>query len=145
MTLTGSAAAGTPAYPADRPNTLAGARNTAAVKGGWISERFSSATDEDWYRVDVAHTTTVTATLGSLPADYSLSVYDAAGRLVRSADRKNLGFERLTWRASAGSYFVRVDAVRGFSATKLYALRIRGLRDGVVLLDQSASRRRTRP
>lgn len=140
VTLTGSAAAGAPAYPADRPNTLAGARSAAAVSGAWMSERLSSATDEDWYRVHAAHATTVTATLGSLPADYSLSVYDAAGTLVRSADRKNLGFERVTWRAAAGDYFVRVDAVRGFSATKLYALRIRGLQDGVVVLDQSPVR-----
>jgi hypothetical protein len=138
VTLTGSAAAGAPAYPADRPNTLAGARTAAPVAGAvWVTERLSSATDEDWYRFDVARTATVNATLGSLPADYSLSVYDSTGRLVGSSNRKNLGFERVTWRASRGSYFVRVDAVRGFSATKQYALRMRAMADGVVVLSLS--------
>jgi hypothetical protein len=124
----------------DRPNTLAGARGTTPIaNGAWVRERIATATDEDWYRFDVPKATLVTATLGTLPANYSLSIYDSAGRHVRTSNHPGVTFERVLWTApAAGTYYARVDSAGGSNASRSYALRFRMLKKGVVVLSQHA-------
>jgi hypothetical protein len=101
--LTLLAGAGSPAQAAftDRPNSLAGAGGTAPLaNGGWFRERIHTLTDEDWYRFDVPKPTQVVVTLGGLPADYSLSVFDAAGRRKGGSNFRGRAFERVVFNAT---------------------------------------------
>jgi hypothetical protein len=121
---------------ADRPNTLAGARNTPSVANNtWVKERISTATDEDWFRFDVPSATQLMVTLGGLPANYSLSVYDSAGRLIRTSNQSGVRYERILWTAPAkGTYYARVDAAGGHSASKDYSIRFKKLASGLVVV-----------
>jgi hypothetical protein len=123
----------------DRPNTLAGARSTAPIaNNAWVREKLGTPTDQDWYRFDVSRAGQVMATLGTLPANYSLAIYDSAGRLVRSSNHSGVGFERVIWTAARGTYFARVDSAGAYHTKKTYALRIRTLPNGLSVLSQYA-------
>jgi len=125
----------------DRPNTLAGARSTASIaNNAWVREKIGTSTDQDWYRYDVPRAGQVMAVLGNLPANYSLAIYDSAGRLVRSSNHGGVGFERVIWTAPAkGTYFARVDSA-GASSYRTYGLRIRTLPNGLSVVSQYAFR-----
>jgi hypothetical protein len=123
----------------DRPNTLAGARSTAPIaNNAWVREKIGTSTDQDWYRFDAPGAGQLMATLGNLPANYSLAIYDSAGRLVRSSNQGGAGFERVIWTAPGrGTYFARVDSA-GASSYRTYGLRIRTLPNGLSVLSQYA-------
>ena len=133
-------AAGAP--PADRPDTLAGARTATPVANArWVRERIASSTDQDWYRFDVPRAGQVMASLGGLPANYSLDVYDDTGRRVGGSNVSGRQFERVLWKApAAGTYFARVDSAGAFDTSKTYALRFDVLRKGLAVLTTTAFR-----
>jgi hypothetical protein len=123
----------------DRPNTLAAARNTAPIANNrWVADKIGTSTDQDWYRFDAPAAGQLMATLGNLPANYSLAIYDSTGRLVRSSDHSGVGFERVIWTAPRkGTYFARVDSA-GISNYRTYKLRIRTLPNGLSVISQYA-------
>jgi hypothetical protein len=121
----------------DRPNSLAAARGTASVANNvWLTEKISTRTDEDWYKFDVAAPTQMMLTLGGLPANYSLYVYDGAGHRIAYSNQSGVRFERIFWTAAKGTYYARVDSAGGFSSTRTYSLRFKKLPAGLVVLDQ---------
>jgi hypothetical protein len=126
---------------ADRPNSLAGASATAPVaNGAYAKDTIGTAADEDWFRFDVPYATKVMATLGNLPANYSLSIHDSTGRLLRTSNRSGVTFENVLWTAPAkGTYYARVDAAGGYNPAEQYALRFRLIPKGLVVFSQYAS------
>jgi hypothetical protein len=81
------------------------------------------------------------ANLGGLPANYSLDVYDSAGRRVGGSNVSGRRFERVLWTApAAGTYFARVDSAGAFHTSKTYALRFEVLRKGLAVLSQTSFR-----
>src|SRR5215217_6971671 len=118
---------------ADRPNSLAAATKTASLANfTWVREKIATSTDEDWYRYDVPAPMQMMATLGGLPANYSLSVYDSAGRLIGTSNQSGVGYERVLWTARAkGTYYARVDSAGGYSASKEYSIRFKQLPAGL--------------
>jgi hypothetical protein len=132
---------GVAAAAGDRPDTLAQARQTAASPNGtWLRERLSSAADRDWFKFSVPQNQRALVTLGHLPANYSLAVFDAAGHKVGVSDRNGRKFEQLYLRLAAGDNFVRV-APSGDSVAKdkNYRLQLRPLPDAVVYAEQKGS------
>lgn len=119
----------------DRPNSFTAARSVAASpQGQWLSETIGTAADEDWYKFTLTSTRYTLITLGKLPADYVLSLYDGSGRLVATSARRGREYEELYRQLAAGTYYVRVDSTSGYSATSAYTLRFRALSESVQVL-----------
>jgi hypothetical protein len=140
VVVPGALAASTADAAADRPNSLAAARSTASVAhNSWIRDTIATAGDEDWYRFDVPSATQMMVTLGGLPANYSLAVYDSAGRLIRTSNQSGVRYERVLWTAPAkGTYYARVDSAGGHHASRTYGIRFKKLASGLVVLTQYA-------
>jgi hypothetical protein len=122
----------------DRPDTLAQARQASpSATGSWLRETLGSAGDRDWFRFSLAQDQRVLVTLGRLPANYSLAVYDSSGDKVASSDRRGRKFEQLYLPLSAGDSFVRV-AASGDSVDPdaAYRLQFRPLPTAVVFAEQ---------
>lgn len=131
---------GVAAAAGDRPDTLAQARQASASPNGtWLRERLGSADDRDWFRFTVAQDQRVLVTLGHLPADYRLAVFDAAGHKVASSDRSGRKFEQLYLRLSSGDNFVRVAPSGSVNPDANYRLQFRPLPDAVVFAEQKGS------
>lgn len=81
--------------------------------------------DEDWFRFSIAETGNIQVHLTSLPANYDLYVYNAAGQLIGSStkDKKAAELVKIN-NALSGYYYVRVVGVNGeWSANNSYQLR----------------------
>jgi hypothetical protein len=125
----------------DRPDTFSAAKQAAASANGvWLKERLSSAGDKDWFRFTTSTDRRVLVTLGHLPADYKLRVYDASGDFVQSSDRSGRKFEQLYLRLSAGDNFVRVSASGDtVKPDRNYWVQFRPLANAVVVAEQKGS------
>jgi hypothetical protein len=123
----------------DRPNTYAAAVE-AAVSPGAIALRstIDGPRDQDWFKFSVTRATKAAVTLGSLPGNYSLAVYDGAGRRIALSAHTGTHFERVFPDVAPGTYYVRVATQGDWSRTKAYMLRFRPLPTGLVTLDQYA-------
>ncbi len=91
-----------------------------------ISAAIGSATDRDWYSFTLSGTSNLTITLGNLPGDYDVILYNAAGtELVRSENGGSTS-ESITRNSSAaGTYYVQVFGYNGaFSSSVCYNLNI---------------------
>ena len=121
----------------DRPNTFAEATRAAVSQSAVaLYSTIDSRTDQDWFKFSVTATTKAAVTLGSLPGNYSLAVYDGAGRRVGLSAYPGVHFERVILSVGPGTYYVRVATQGDYSRTKRYMLRFRPLPPGVVVLDQ---------
>jgi phosphatidylserine/phosphatidylglycerophosphate/cardiolipin synthase-like enzyme len=81
--------------------------------------------DEDWFRFRLTETGNIQVHLTSLPANYDLYVYNAAGQLIDSSTKEKKAAELVKIdNASSGYYYVRVVGVNGaWSANNAYQLR----------------------
>ena len=131
-------AAGLPASAAgsDRPDSFHAVKSAAASPNGvWVHETLSSARDRDWFRFTLAHDAAVLVTLGNLPGNYALAVFDAHGHRVAASDRPGNAFEEIYRHWAAGDYYVRVDARSGVDPRAAYVLKFRPLAAGVVVAE----------
>lgn len=129
--LTANAATG------DRPDTRAGAKAAAASPTGkWLHESLSSNGDRDWFRFAVKKTGRALVTLGHLPGNYALDIYDASGSRVAHNDRSGRQFEERYLPVSVGDYYVRVSATSGANPSVDYVLKFRPLADKMVIAEQ---------
>ncbi len=108
----------------DRADSAAAARRAGPERANtWLREAMSAG-DVDWFRYRLSSTTAVSVTLGSLPADYDLTVFDSTGRARGTSTRKGRTFDEAWVRLPAGDVLVRVTRKRGATAGT-YALRLR--------------------
>lgn len=109
----------------------------SSPQGRWLSGDLSSAKDVDAFRFTTTAARWTRVLLGDLPADYRLTLLDARGRVVRTSDRPGRQAEEVYVELPAGTWFVRVDAVRG-KAAGAYSVSFTGLPDGLRLLSHRA-------
>ncbi|WP_400190204.1 N-acetylmuramoyl-L-alanine amidase [Hymenobacter sp. B81] len=118
----GSTSCPTDGYEAN--NTLAAApaigvnvNNTAYV---------CPAGDSDWYRFTSSSTNNnLRITLTTLPADYELELYNAAGTLLYNSTNPSTTAETITYNgAPAATYYVRVYGYNGATSSSAYTLRV---------------------
>jgi hypothetical protein len=130
-------AAGPATAETDRPNTYAAATRAAvSANATAIRSTIDSRTDQDWFKFSVTRATKAAVTLGSLPGNYSLAVYDGAGNRIALSAYPGTHFERVFPDVAPGTYYVRVATQGDYSRTKAYSLRFRPLPAGLVTLDQ---------
>ncbi|MDI6768843.1 MAG: phospholipase D-like domain-containing protein, partial [Anaerolineales bacterium] len=81
--------------------------------------------DEDWFRFRLERSGNLQVHLTSLPANYDLYVYNAAGQLLGSSTKDNKAAELVILRnVPPGNYYVRIVGVNGnWSAANPYQLR----------------------
>jgi hypothetical protein len=136
LAVAGAVVVAAPASAADLPDTYAAARNAPlSTVGTAYSSSIDDPTDQDWFRFDVKQTTKAAVTLGDLPGDYTLTVFDGAGRQVARSAYGGKHFERVLVNVAPGTYYARVTTQGFFAKTKPYRLRFRLLPVGVVALD----------
>ncbi len=111
----------------DRPAPPDGAGDTPASAGiltvGTTSE-FLTVGDVDFWAITVASTSDLTLTLGSLPADYDLVLYDATGAVVLgSSNLAGLVDDIIRLQLTSGTYVARVTGYQGAGSDEApYAL-----------------------
>lgn len=132
-------AAGPATAVTDLPDTYAAATRAAVSPNATaLRSTIDSPTDQDWFKFTVTRATKAAVTLGSLPGNYSLAVYDGAGNRIALSAYAGTHFERVFPSVAPGTYYVRVATQGDFSRTKAYMLRFRPLPAGLVTLDQYA-------
>ena len=122
---------------AELPDTLAAAAKASASALN-VAHRstIDDPKDQDWYKFQVPRTARAAVTLGGLPGDYSLAVYNSAGQRVGLSAYGGTHFERIFLSVGPGTYYARVATQGYFSKTKPYRLHFRVLPTGVITLDQ---------
>lgn len=124
---TGAAAA------ADRADTMAAVRRARTERvGRWIAETLPAG-DVDWFRYRFRTASIVSVTLGGLPADYDLAVFDATGRQRAASTRKGRSVDEAFVQMPAGDVLVRVIRKRRTAAGG-YMVRLRVMSPGFNLL-----------
>jgi hypothetical protein len=123
--------------PSDHPDTPNGARAaSASPQGVWLTETLRSSSDVDWYAFGVARAGYHYVRLGHLPADYAFTLYDRGGNLLGVGSRPGRQFEEVVRYLPAGTYYVRVSVVHGYSTTVPYHLSFGRFADGLVILSR---------
>lgn len=120
----------------DVPNTCATAQ-TIAPDGSWSVDAIGFAGDQDWYRFTLGSSRRVMITLGNLLVNGRLELYRSCGHLLATSDRSGVQYEELYRALSAGTYRVRVSSAVGAFSLARYSVRVRSLREGVVVLSSS--------
>lgn len=107
------------------PNESLAAAVTIAANTD-INSQIASAADVDWYKfTNSAAAANIYVTLGNLPFDYDLYLYNSAGTLIGSSAAGGTTSESIIFNTSTvGTYYVRVIGYNGaFSTTVCYRLR----------------------
>ncbi len=122
---------------ADAPNSCAAA-TTASPINTWLRGDISSGTDTDWYRFQKASTNFSLITLGALPKDYRLDLYNSSCTRLTGSNRPGFEFEEIYRQLAVGTYFARVaPATPSAYSTRQYALRLRTLPTGVFIVSSA--------
>lgn len=122
---------------ADRPDSMRAAKSAAASPANtWVREALRSGHDRDWFRFSMRHSGRALVTLGHLPADYSLRIYNSRGNALGGSDHAGTRFEQVYRHFAAGDYFVRVAPSAGTGSSTRYALQFRPLRPAMVVAEQ---------
>jgi hypothetical protein len=87
------------------------------IRPGVTEDYIDSASDIDWWALDVAGAGDLQIALDQLPADYDILVYSANGFLVGSGYRAGTAAEQVDLRVAAGRYFMRVNGWNGAAST----------------------------
>ncbi|MBK6828306.1 MAG: pre-peptidase C-terminal domain-containing protein [Chitinophagaceae bacterium] len=90
-----------------------------------INSQIASASDVDWYKFsNSALEPNIYVTLGNLPFDYDLYLYNSAGGMIGSSTSGGTTSESIIYNTSAvGTYYIRVIGYNGaFSNTLCYRL-----------------------
>lgn len=96
----------------------------------------ASSTDVDYYAFKIAKAGTATITLGTLPANYNLALYNAGGSRLAQSSNSGTRSETINYSFAVGTYYARVIPSNGaFNATTCYTLKVQlgtamGLADG---------------
>ena len=113
----------------DAPSTCAAAV-PGATTGAWRQGEFQTDGDVDWYRFTNSSTRSVEITLGDLPVDASIKLYQGCSTLLSTSDNPGGHTEEIIKSLKAGSYAVKITN-KGGASGEPYALRIRRLGTGL--------------
>ncbi|MBO9566402.1 MAG: pre-peptidase C-terminal domain-containing protein [Niastella sp.] len=107
------------------PNEILSAAAAVATNTA-ISAAIGSATDKDWYSFTLSGTSNLNITLGNLPGDYDIVLYNAAGTELARSENGGTSSESITrTNAAAGTYYIQVFGYSGaFSTSVCYSLNI---------------------
>ena len=122
----------------DAADTCGGATTQSSL-GSWWPGTIRTADDEDWYRFTVKSTTTVQVTLGDLPVDGRLELWDHCTAEIAASDGGGLAYEEFLRSLPAGTYSIRVLGHGAFDPTGHYALRVRPLASGLPILSSKTT------
>jgi hypothetical protein len=92
-----------------------------------IRALISSATDKDWFKiVTVKGQTNIKVILSNLHADCDLKLYNEAGGLIMTSDKKGFSNEIVTFNTeSEGTYYIQVFGYnKDFNASECYSLTV---------------------
>lgn len=110
-------------YDVSTNGTLSGAATipfNTDIKG-----LISPSGDLDYYKFVITTGGTITITLGTVPADYDLRLYNSAGTQLASSVLGGTSSETINYTAAAGTYYVRVEGYSGAnSSTVCYTLKV---------------------
>ena len=109
---------------ADRSNTCTGSPAAVVPSGDWLSGKFGSANDIDWYRFKLTTTTRVRLVLGDLATPGRMTLYSGCSKALEVSDFGGLTPEMIIRRLPPGSYAVRL-AGSGASDTPNYSFRMK--------------------
>ena len=109
---------------ADRSNTCTGSPAAVVPSGDWLSGKFGSANDVDWYRFKLTTTTRVRLVLGDLATPGRMTLYSGCSKALEVSDFGGLTPEMIIRRLPPGSYAVRL-AGSGTSGTPNYSFRMK--------------------
>lgn len=83
-----------------------------------------SSTDVDYYKVSPTSSGTISVTLSNLPGDYDLYLVNSAGTILARSENAGTTSETLSYSASAGTYYIKVNGYNGvYSTSTAYALK----------------------
>lgn len=86
--------------------------------------RINTTTDNDYYRFVITTPGTITLTLTTLPANYTLQLYRGSSRVAQSANAGTAN-ETINYTATANTYYARVFGVSGANNANLcYTLKV---------------------
>ncbi|RYY63648.1 MAG: T9SS type A sorting domain-containing protein [Chitinophagaceae bacterium] len=116
-----------PTCPGTYDNSTNGTSSGAAqipfntdVKG-----TIGSSTDVDYYKFVITTGGSITLTLGTLPADYDLRLYNSAGTQLAVSQNGGTTSESISYTAAAGTYYAYVFGYSGANnATTCYTLKV---------------------
>jgi uncharacterized repeat protein (TIGR01451 family) len=122
----------------DAPGSCAGARAAATrATGVWHREQVFANGDVDWFKFHKGPAGRALITLGGMPADFTLSLYNASCTKIADATDAP-GFEQILRRLAAGNYFVRIAGASGSVSSVIpYSLQFRNLQSGVFVLSST--------
>ena len=121
VTTTGSGGGCVTAYESNE--TLAAAASVPVNTA--VSAAIGSSADKDWYSFTIGATSNLNITLGSLPGDYDLLLYNSAGTELARSENGGTSSEAITSsNAAAGTYYVQVLGYNGANSTSCYSLTI---------------------
>gem|GEM_PF-2203609 len=90
-----------------------------------LSAAIGSSTDKDWFRFSLSATSNLNITLGSLPADYDIILYNGSGTEIRRSENGGTTSETITTSSSAaGTYYIQVLGYNGANSSTCYSLNI---------------------
>ncbi|RYY99175.1 MAG: T9SS type A sorting domain-containing protein [Chitinophagaceae bacterium] len=122
----GATAVAAPTCPGTYDNTTNGTTSGAAqipfntdVKG-----TIGSSTDVDYYKFVITTGGSITVTLGTLPGDYDLKLYNSAGTQVAISQNGGTTGETISYTAAAGTYYAQVYGYNGANSATCYTLKV---------------------
>ena len=112
---------------ADAPNSCSQSMPFSA-RNVWLSGRISRAADVDWYHFDNASHGYKLLTLGNLPKNYRLELFNRYCFKLAGSNVSGVQFEEIFRKMPAGPYFLKVSGTSdsSFSSTA-YRLKFRDL------------------
>jgi hypothetical protein len=90
-----------------------------------VTGLISPTGDLDYYRFVITNSGTITITLGTLPGDYDLKLFNSAGTQLAISQAGGTSSETISRTVSPGTYYAQVYGYNGAnSATSCYTLRV---------------------
>lgn len=89
-----------------------------------IKGTIGSSTDVDYYKFVITTGGTITVTLGTLPADYDLKLYNSSGTQVGISQNGSTTSESISYTAAAGTYYAYVYGYNGATSATCYTLKV---------------------
>jgi bacillolysin/thermolysin len=122
VAFTASGGGGGTTDPYEPNDTMTQAYSVTA--GNTYQSYIYTASDKDYYKLALSEAGTLTLTLGNLPKDYDMFLYNSSGTEVARAYTSN-NPEKITYEASAGTYYIMVNGYNGaYSTATMYSLAI---------------------
>lgn len=107
------------------PNGTTSSAYGPITSGTTYNSYIYSSSDVDYYYFDTTSTGTISVTLGNLPGDYDLYLYNSAGTQLARSINSGTSSESISYSAtSTGRFYVKVIGYNGvYSTSVAYALK----------------------